>query len=137
MSDTTKNDRWTLFERTFIILPTIFIAAIVWFVTAGAEREKVRLEYVRIATAILQQGPEQPDSQRGMREWAVAVLNKSAPVQLSAEQANALIEGTARLPRSGYFDDQGFDWGGNEGGPGPDEVLKKYGGELSPTPAPQ
>src|ERR1700738_117368 len=94
-----KKDRWMLFERAFIVLPTVLIAAVVWLVTSGAEREKVRLEYVRIATGILQQRAEKPDSQRSMREWAVAVLNKSAPVKLSKQQTDALIDGTSILPR--------------------------------------
>jgi hypothetical protein len=90
-------DRWKLYDRFLIVLGTLLIPVTIWWVTSGAEREKLRLEYVRIAAAILQQRPEEPDSQRIMREWAVAVLNKSAPVSLSRQQAEALIEGTSRL----------------------------------------
>jgi hypothetical protein len=96
--DTVKKDRWTLFERAFLILPTVLIAVVVWMVTSGAEREKVRLEYVRIASGILQRPVDQANTQRGMREWAVAVLNKSAPIKLSTRQTAALIDGTSTLP---------------------------------------
>jgi hypothetical protein len=68
-------DRWKLHDRFLIVLGTLLIPATIWWVTSGAEREKLRLEYVRIAAAILQQRREEPDSQRIMREWAVAVLN--------------------------------------------------------------
>jgi hypothetical protein len=93
----TPQDRWKLYDRFLIVLGTLLIPATIWWVTSGAEREKLRLEYVRIAAAILQQRPEEPDSQRIMREWAVAVLNKSSPVSLSKDQTEALIEGTSRL----------------------------------------
>src|SRR4051812_15873843 len=106
-----KKDYWTIFNQIFVVLPSVLIAIVVWFVMSGSEREKVRLEYVRIATTILQREANEIDSQRGMREWAVAVLNRSAPVRLSEDQAKALMEGTARLPRSGYLDDEGNDWG--------------------------
>lgn len=136
--DNEKRDYWTPFHRFFIVLPTVLVALVVWYVMSGSEREKIRLEYVRIAASILQREANEVDSQREMREWAVAVLNKSAPVKLSVEQANALIEGTARLPRSAYLDDQGFDWGGYEGGPSPDEALRELRAySPSPNPSPQ
>jgi hypothetical protein len=123
--DGKQTGRWTLFERAFLILPTILVASVVWFVASGTEREKVRLEYVRLASGILRQPAGKADAQRGMREWAVAVLNNSAPVKLSRQQADALIDGTATLPRSGYFDSFGDDYGGYEGGPTPEQALQE------------
>lgn len=129
--EATRPSRWTLFERAFMILPTILIAAVVWLVASGAEREKIRIEYVRIATAILQQPREEPDRQRIMREWAVAILNKSAPISLSKQQAEALIEGTSRLV---WYRDE--DWNSN-GWVFEDRANSHRPKKLSPSPKPQ
>jgi|GEM_PF-6077893 len=142
MSDaatTTQSDRvWKWFERVFVLLPTVVVAAIVWWIAVGSEHEKTSLEYVRIATSILQQPAKQPDTQRSMREWAVAILNNSAPVRLSVEQANELIQGTARLPRSASLDDNGDNYGGFEGGPGPEEAMRELEAySPSPTSSPK
>jgi hypothetical protein len=136
--NTEKKDYWTPFHRFFVILPTVFAALVVWYVMSGSEREKIRLEYVRIAAAILQREADEVESQREMREWAVAILNNSAPVKLSVEQANALIQGTARLPRSAYLDGQGDNYGGYEGGIGPDEAMRRLQNYWPPpTPSPK
>jgi hypothetical protein len=100
----TPQDRWKLYDRFLIVLGTLLIPATIWWVTSGAEREKLRLEYVRIAAAILYQRREEPDSQRIMREWAVAVLNRSSPVTLSKQQADALVDGTSKLAPYGVDD---------------------------------
>jgi hypothetical protein len=129
MEDADKKGRWRLFERTVLILPTVLVAIVVWVVTSQAEREKISLEYVRIAVAILK--PEKPtEPQKEMRKWAVQVLNQSAEVKLSPEQAESLIEGVSGLPRYGtdygYGNDYGTDYGYYYGDPcGPD---------ASPTP---
>lgn len=60
-----------------------------------AEQERMRLEYIRIAVAVLTAKPTEP--QKVLREWAAEVLNKSAEVKLSTEQLQALIDGTAVL----------------------------------------
>jgi hypothetical protein len=132
---TQRENAWKWFERVFIVLPTVGVAIVVWWITVGSEHEKTRLEYVRIATTILQQAPKQPDTLRSMREWAVAVLNQTATVKLSPEQIEALIEGTAVLPRSAYEDDNGDYYGGFKGGPGPDEALRELRA-YSPSPSP-
>jgi hypothetical protein len=124
-----KKDRWKVFERTVLILPTVLVAIVVWGVTSKAEHEKISLEYVRIAVAILR--PEKPtELQKEMRKWAVQVLNQSAEVKLSPEQAESLIEGSSGLPGYGtdysYGNDYGTDYGYYFGEPcGPD---------ASPTP---
>ncbi len=128
--DDQKRDRWKLYERILLVLTTLLIPATVWLVTSGAEREKLRVEYVRIATGILQRRPEEPDSQRNMREWAVAVLNKSSPVKLSEEQAEGLIDGTSRLSSYGYdgWDDSGYGYD--------DRAASRSAKKPSPRPTP-
>lgn len=125
----TPQDRWKLYERFLIVLGTLLIPATIWWVASGAEREKLRIEYVRIATAILQQRREEPDNQRIMREWAVAVLNKSSPVSLSKQQADALIEGTSKLAS--------YDWVSPGGWVHDDDVDSPATKKPSPSPKPQ
>lgn len=127
----TPQDRWKLYDRFLIVLGTLLIPATIWWVTSGAEREKLRLEYVRIAAAILQQRPEEPDSQRIMREWAVAVLNKSSPVSLSKQQAEALIEGTSRLA---WYREEAWNYNGWEFD---ERANSRTAKKPSPSPKPQ
>jgi hypothetical protein len=108
-----RKDIRSIVEFVILVIITPAIAATVWYATSSAESARLQLEYVRIATGILQQ-PAASDGQRPMREWAVALLNKSAPVKLSREQMDALIDGKAVLPASGFYDDKGFDYGGSD-----------------------
>lgn len=69
-----------------------------------AEQDRLRLEYVRIAIALLT--PAKPtEAQKELRGWAVEVLDKSAEVKLSPEQKQNLINGTSALP---YGSDYGY-----------------------------
>lgn len=92
-----------------------------------SETARLQLEYVRIATVILQR-PSTSDSQRPMREWAVALLNHSAPVKLSPEQVEALTSGAVTLPYSNY--DSYGDYGWN------DYREKKRTMPVTPSPTP-
>jgi hypothetical protein len=85
-------------ERIILLVLTPLVAVVLWIVASTSEGARLKLEYVRIATSILQQPIEQPDTRRVMREWAVAILNESSPVRLSPEQSSALIEGRTVLP---------------------------------------
>lgn len=114
MDDAVKKDRWQLFERAILILPTVLIAIVVWLVTSGAERERIRLEYVRVAIAILE--PATPtERQKELRRWAVEVLNKSADVKLSSEQSQSLIDGATALPKVGDYGYNDYGYGNGYG----------------------
>jgi Tfp pilus assembly protein PilF len=82
----------------------LFISLAVFANERMAERNRVRLEYIRIAVAIL--NPAQPtEPQRELRSWAVEVLSKSAEVKLSGDQKRDLINGTSAFP---YGTDYGY-----------------------------
>jgi hypothetical protein len=91
-------------------------------VAERAEQQRLRLEYIRVAVAILTAKPI--ESQREMRRWAVDVLNNSADVKLSAQQSQELIDGFSVL----YGTDYGY---GN--GYGTDY---RYGPQLQVSPTP-
>jgi hypothetical protein len=70
----------------------------------SAEQDRLRLEYVRVAIALLT--PAKPtEAQKELRGWAVELLDKSAEVKLSAEQKQNLINGTSAFP---YGTDYGY-----------------------------
>lgn len=104
----------TIAEYVILVVLTPVVALVVWLVASSSERGRLQLEYVRIATGILQQS-DTAEAQRPMREWAVALLNKSAPVKLSADQAESLTNGSSTLPplsdTGGGYDTYGSsDW---------------------------
>jgi hypothetical protein len=108
-----------------LVVFTPALAVTVWYATSTAESEKLQLEYVRIATSILQE-PDNTEAQRPIREWAVALLNKSAPIKLSPTQARALSTGEVTLPYSNYDSYDSYDL--YEYGP------RKHRKPVSPTP---
>jgi hypothetical protein len=120
---------------TFLSVLAIFASGAVFlavFLTnRSADQDRLRLEYIRVAVAILTAKPAEP--QREMRKWAVEVLNKSAEVKLSAEQSRALIDGISVLHGNGYGTDAGYgngygidygDYFGDPCGPEPTATVK-------------
>jgi hypothetical protein len=121
-----RRDVRSIAEFLILVVFTPAVALTLWYVTSRSEIARLRLEYVRIATAILAQ-VDSPESQRPMREWAVALLNDSAPVKLSFTQAESLVNGSSTLTVT--------EWTGSAYGTYYyDDTRKKKVGSPSPTP---
>ena len=70
-----------------VALP-IFLALVGWVFTASQNEAVNRLKYVEVAISVLQSKPT--ETQAGLREWAIAVLDKHATVPLT-ENAKAAL----------------------------------------------
>ena len=94
--NTEKPHLWHRMEPT-ILLVGVFISLGVWCVTWYSERQKLHLEYVRLAVGLLH--PTQADKrpQVELRAWAVDVLQDSARVKLPEKAKQLLIEGEANF----------------------------------------
>ena len=73
----------------------LLIAFFGWIVQSKISSESVKKDYVQMAVNILTSTAE-PD--RELREWAVAVLDKNAPVPFSTELRARLTEGAILIP---------------------------------------
>ena len=78
-----------------LLVTTFILPSAVWLVTSYSDRERIRLEYVRIAVSVLQPTPDPQAPKRELRTWAVMLIQDSAPVKLSPEAVQSLIEGTS------------------------------------------
>jgi hypothetical protein len=70
-----------------VALP-IFLALVGWLFTAAQTQAANKLKYVEIAISVLQSKPT--ESQAGLREWAIEVLDKDATVPLTEKAKVAL-----------------------------------------------
>ena len=109
-------DRLIRWMPTFVT--GIFIPLAVWLVTSYSDRERVRQEYVRIAVAVLQPTANLQQPQKELRKWAVDLIQDSAPIKLSPEAMQTLIEGTSSFHYGSSYGNGGL---GGSGGNGPDE----------------
>ena len=92
-------------EQTWHRISGLLIAVVVgvgtWAVTYITENAKTNLQYVELAVGILQADSK---ADRALREWAVELIQESAPVRLSDAAATSLIEGRANLPAEWVYD---------------------------------
>ncbi|MGB7932757.1 MAG: hypothetical protein WCH04_11140 [Gammaproteobacteria bacterium] len=73
----------------------LLIAIFGWIVQSKISSESVKKDYVHMAVNILTSTAVQD---RELREWAVAVLDKNAPVSFSSELRVRLTEGVILIP---------------------------------------
>lgn len=98
-------ERWEgAIQIGVLVVFPLWLAVFGYRFTKSIEENKIRHDYVRIATGILSQKVEPGDvRQRAIREWSVEILKKYSPVELTEEQARDLIEGAARtVPLSDF-----------------------------------
>lgn len=99
-----KKDVWEVVESVSRIFATLAIPVILavggWVIQGTVSQQTVSKDYVSLATSILQKKREQDDdeSAKGLRKWAVDLLNRTSPVQLDGETAQRLINGTVTIP---------------------------------------
>ena len=97
--NTERSHLWHRLEPTALLLTVILVPLSVWWVTSNSEREKLHLEYVRLAIGVLQPTEKDKHPQKELRGWAVQILQDSSPVKLSATATQALIDGESNLPK--------------------------------------
>ena len=91
-----KKDVWEVVESVSRVFPTLAIPVILagrgWVIQLTVSQQTVSKDYVSLATSILQKKREQDDdeSAKGLRKWAVDLLNRTSPVQLDGETAQRL-----------------------------------------------
>lgn len=88
------------------VVTTVLVPILVWLVTSSNERNRIKQDYVRIAVGILQPPKESQPPQKELRRWAVQLIQDSAPVKLSADAVESLVNGESNLPQTslGYVD---------------------------------
>ena len=99
--NTEKKHLWYHIEPTVLLL-SVLVSFIVWFVASSSERTKTNLEYVRLAIGVLQPPEKDKQPQKELRTWAVQILQHSSPVPLSPTAVKALIEADSNLPYVNY-----------------------------------
>jgi hypothetical protein len=93
--------KWESFSRIFAALGIPVVLAVgTWIIQAGVSQQSVSKDYVTLALSILEKPADNVEAQhsKGLRTWAVDLVNKAAPVQLDNLTADQLINGTLRLP---------------------------------------
>lgn len=89
--------KWT---KTLAMPVSILITAL--FVTKFTEDRKTDQQYVQLAISILSDKTSEeadPSNPSLLRKWAVAILSRFAPIQLSKEEQLALESGATQFPR--------------------------------------
>lgn len=92
MDNSNSNDG-TLFKWVSSIALPLAIAFSGFVISASVEDSKVGSDYVRLAVDILSAEPsksiEQETKQKALKGWAVRVLNKHSPVEMTLEEMEA------------------------------------------------
>ena len=92
--------RWDDVEQVAKVLSIVAIPVIVAVVGRRLQdslsKRTVSQEYVSPAVSIL----KEKESDAGLREWAVDLLNSNSPTQFAPEVSQRLREGVLRLPVS-------------------------------------
>lgn len=86
--------------KTIAMPLSIFLTAL--FVTKCTEDRKTDQQYVQLAINILSEKTAEeadPSNPSLLRKWAVSVLSRFAPVNLSKEEQRALESGATQFPR--------------------------------------
>jgi hypothetical protein len=68
----------------------IAIAAIGWLIQSSLNQQSVSKDYVTLVIQILERKSENPVEDRDLKKWAVALLNRTAPVELDQSTGNKL-----------------------------------------------
>lgn len=76
----------------------IVIAIVGWWVQSSVSNEGIKKDYVQMAIGILKDSDKQKDEE--MRKWAVAVLDKNAPVPFSRDLREKLEKGSVFVSAS-------------------------------------
>ncbi|MBV8938967.1 MAG: hypothetical protein JO089_03910 [Alphaproteobacteria bacterium] len=75
-----------------IAVPVI-IAILGWWLQAGISKQGIEKDYVQIASNILKEPPSSDEDNEELRIWAIAVLDKYAPIPFSASLRRKLQDG--------------------------------------------
>jgi hypothetical protein len=78
---------------SFIAVP-ILVAGISFAVQTGLNEREVRKDYVQMSLKILSSKDTPPE----LRQWAVSIVNASAPAPLPERAEEGLIAGTTIMP---------------------------------------
>jgi hypothetical protein len=79
-----------------MLLVPIAIAGFGWMIQSSIAQQSVSKDYVNLAIQILQK-PEKAAKDPGLKRWAVALLNKTAPVELDQSTGDRLASGELSL----------------------------------------
>jgi hypothetical protein len=79
-----------------MLLVPIAIAGFGWMIQSSIAQQSVSKDYVNLAIQILQK-PENATKDPGLKRWAVALLNKTAPVELDQSTGDRLASGELSL----------------------------------------
>jgi hypothetical protein len=98
-----KKDVWEVLESASKIIAALGIPVVLgvggWYIQKSVSNQTVSKDYVTLATSILQAKQEAGnDSAKGLRKWAVDLLNQTSPVPLDEITAKQLINGTITIP---------------------------------------
>jgi len=103
-ADVSSTSSWQKLETLSKVCAAVLIPLAIAYlgnqVSAANKQRDSETKFVELATAILAKDPKEaasPES-KGLRRWAVAVINKFSGVPFSADTAEALIQST-QLPQ--------------------------------------
>ena len=98
MSDHSPKDIWDKWKIVSTILIPVVLGVAGYFINSSIKEKEIKLKYIEIAVGILQENPS--EDKRGLRLWAIDILQKHALIPLSGEAINEL-KSTA-LPVDGF-----------------------------------
>jgi hypothetical protein len=105
-ADSGSKGRWEKLEIVSRIFATIGIPVVLgfgtWWIQATISQQSVSKDYVKLALSILEKKRDNTEAQtsKGLRKWAVELLNKTSPVELDNFTVDELMKGTLQLPLS-------------------------------------
>jgi len=92
-----------------LIAMPIILAILGYLFQQQSADDGLRRDYVRIAAEILKDNKGKTADERALREWAVSIIDKHAPIKFSAATKNSLEGGAIAFPSvSGELTDSGL-----------------------------
>ena len=81
---------------SLVLIPIVLVVG-GWLIQTKIAHTNTEQEYVKLAISILNNKQENNDSKE-LRNWAVDLLNKYSPIELTKEQKEGLSTGKINLP---------------------------------------
>jgi len=102
MSDKAKKDGWEIFQVITNFLGVVVLGGVGLFVSSAIQSRDANAKLVETAVGVLRAKPD--ESNKGLRVWAMAVVNKYSQVPLSLQAQEELR--TNALPAGNYLTDE-------------------------------
>jgi hypothetical protein len=75
------------------------LAVVGYYVQKALQKENLDRDYVQLAVSVLKE-PKTDGKDSGLRDWAVALLNRHSPITFTEKVQNDLKSGTVSLPNT-------------------------------------